>query len=80
MNTLINLGDKRPSVFYTVTIEHRWDGTFGLSISGIGDDPTPRSRNSVASTLLEVIKVIDPSVLVAYLEKMNPNSGSGDFQ
>lgn len=61
--SVTNLDDKRLPVFYEVKIEHRWDGTFGLSIEGIGNDPTPRSKNSVARALKEAIEIIDPSVL-----------------
>lgn len=63
--TTTDINAKRPSVFYTVNIEHRWDGTFGLSVSGIGDDPSPRSRNSVACALIEAVKIIDPSVIAS---------------
>ena len=35
---LIRLADKRPSVFYELMIEHRWDGEISIWTKGIADD------------------------------------------
>ncbi len=63
MSNVSSLNDRRRSVFYTVTIEHKWSGAFSFWITGVGDDPTPQSRQAIAAGLLEAIRLIDSSVL-----------------
>lgn len=58
---VIDLIGGRESVFYSVNIEQTWDGKIGISISGLGDNPSPRSRESVVAALKTAIELIEGS-------------------
>lgn len=69
---------KRQGVSYSVHITQEYDGTISyLAIDGVGDDPSPRSRNSIAQAFLEVANMIDPSVtemaIDAAMRAIQPN-------
>lgn len=59
MSEVSNLNDRRPSVHYTVNVEHRWDGSLVFSIDGLGDDPDGRSREAVVYALRSLISIIE---------------------
>ena len=47
--TVIDLGKRRSSVTYTVTITHHWDDTLEIFVQDVADDE--RSRAAVADAL-----------------------------
>jgi hypothetical protein len=59
----VDLADRRPPVIYTVVIAHHWDGSLGVQVNDVQDDP--RSRASVRDTLLRLAEAIKAGEMFA---------------
>jgi hypothetical protein len=46
---IIDLAEKRPSVHYTINIEHKWDGSLSIFVHDLEEDE--RSKKALAWTL-----------------------------
>ena len=58
--TIVDLGDRRPPVRYTVHLTQGYDGSLAVEVVGTQDDP--RSRRAVADALRRSADLIENSV------------------
>lgn len=57
--SVIELGDHRSPVCYTVHLTQHWNGTLEVFVEDVADDP--RSRQAVADALALASKMLDTS-------------------
>jgi hypothetical protein len=57
--TVIDLGDRRAPVTYTVRLRHGYDGSLAVWVENVADDP--RSRHAVAYALRRAADMVEES-------------------